>query len=72
MGIEPSKPFADRAEKEEVAIMLASLYEHLKTARRLGLRDLTYYLDMTILSLLEHTDTKAQAAFLKRFKKVRS
>ena len=52
--------------------MLASLYGHLKTARRLGMRDLSYHLDMTILSLLEHADTKAQTAFLKKFKKVRN
>ncbi|MGI9383787.1 MAG: hypothetical protein ACR2PO_11590 [Methyloligellaceae bacterium] len=72
MTIETSKSFAGRAEKDEVSVMLASLYGHLKTARRLGMRDLAYHLDMTILSLLEHADARAQAAFLKRFKKVRS
>ena len=72
MTIETSKPFSGRVEKEEVTVMLASLYGHLKTARRLGLRDLAYHLDMTILSLLEHADTRAQTAFLKKFKKVRN
>ena len=72
MTLETSKPFSERPDREEVAAMLASLYGHLKTARRLGMRDLSYYLDMTILSLLEHADTRAQAAFLKKFKKVRN
>lgn len=52
--------------------MLESLYGHIKTARRLELESVAYFLDMTTLALLEHADAKTQAAFLKKFKKSRT
>ena len=66
-----SKQDDDRLKQKELQNMLESLYGHLKVARRLDLEGVAYFLDMTVLALLEHADSETQAAFLRKFKKSR-
>ncbi|MGI9385281.1 MAG: hypothetical protein ACR2PO_19185 [Methyloligellaceae bacterium] len=61
----------DRLAQKELQAMLESLYGHIKMARRLELEGVAYFLDMTVLAVLEHADAETQAAFLRKFKKSR-